>query len=225
LLSDATRLHNSRDLLERLQQLLDFLNLPGPVSKYLPPKDGLPLRYMGILDLHIEAAAQHAVDLMLSSSLSAGDASTLQAAFFCVQVPPEEDTNTHYKPVIYSLSGYYTPNILARWPKGSSAAFTAGDGVQAVQLPTGSGIGGITSSSNAGRIRAQDLIWSSAKYGQRVSKASHTMLFERISTVLSRELAQVPCNGRTGALQSCSFTAHFDQLHADCASSVWAIWW
>jgi hypothetical protein len=188
---------------------------------------------MGILDLHIEAAAQHAVNLMLSSSLSAGDASTLQAAFFCVQVPPEEDTNTLYKPVIYSLSSYYTPNILARWPtwslgalKGSSAAFTASDGVQAVQLPTGSGIGGITSSSNAGRIRALDLMRSSAKYGQRVSKASHTMLFERISTVLSRELAHVPCNGRTCALQSCSFTAHFDHLHeANYASSVWAIWW
>ena len=84
LLADAAKSHSTQDLLRQLQQLLDLLNVPGPVSKYLPAMNTIPLQHVSVLDLHVEAAAQHAVDLMLGSSVFSNTSNG--AAFFTVHL-------------------------------------------------------------------------------------------------------------------------------------------
>lgn len=54
---------------------------------------------MAVLDLHIEAAAHHAVHLMLGSSVFTSQASTgtSGAAFFCIHL--QEGVSSHYEPL------------------------------------------------------------------------------------------------------------------------------
>jgi len=224
LLSDAAKSHNTRDLLDLLQQLLDFLNLPGPVSRYLPRKDNIPLQHLGVLDMHVEAAALHAVNLMLGSSVFSSSASTGSngAAFFCVRL--KEEVSTHYEVLVYAMSG----GDLHKWPKGDND-FAAGTQVIAVPLPAApSGTeASSSSSSSGGSIKATEMVGSPYVYGVDVSGKVHRLLSERISTVLRGALAQVPFRGSTGAgLQQMAFTAYWSkEIVYHKASCVRAVWW
>jgi hypothetical protein len=146
LLSDAAKSHSTPDLLHKLQQLLDFLNIPGPVSKYLPDMGSIPFQHLSVLDIYIEEAAAHAVDLMLRSSMFSNTSSTGSsgAAFFSVFL--KEEVSSHYELVVYALSG----GRLSAWPKGSTENFMAYSNVQAVQLPEGANGASSGSGSNCG---------------------------------------------------------------------------
>lgn len=228
LLSDAAKSNSTLDLLDKLQQLLDFLNIPGPVLEYLPTKDSISLRHMGVLDLHLEAAAQGAVDLMLGSSSfsSSGSTGSSSSAFFCVRM--KEEVSSHYDLLVFALTGGNLPK--RRYSSATSshprADFTAGLPAQAVQLLQGES--GTSSSSSAGSIRARDMVKAPAEYGKGVSSKEHTMLFARITAALRRAVAEVPVNGRTSVLKVTTFKAFFanvDDASESLSSSVWAVWW
>jgi hypothetical protein len=219
LLSDAAKSHSTPDLLDKLQQLLHFLNIPGPIRKYLPVKDNITLRHLSVLDLYIEEAAQQAVDLMLGSSLFSSTSSTgsTGAAFFTVRL--KEDVSSHYQVLVYALTG----GLLPAWPKGSTAAFSTGDHIQSVQLPEGTSSSSSSISSRAGSFKAVDLEKSPAVHGNAVSDTNYRDLYERISVGVSKAVAQVPLRGSTGGLQSCTFTASFSYPFTD--TRAWAVWW
>lgn len=67
-LSSLLRQHTAADLYDKLKSLIDYLLLPGPVSKYLPKSKEVPLMHASVLGLHYEAAADAAVQTMLSST-------------------------------------------------------------------------------------------------------------------------------------------------------------
>lgn len=205
LLSTAAKSYITMDLFDKLQQLLDFLNIPGPVSKYLPAKDSIPLRHIGVLDLHVEAAARRAVNLILDSSIH-----TNGASFLCVRLG--QKVRSHYEVIVYALSGV----SLSSWPKGSSAEFYAGYDVQAVCLPAGT-------SSAGGSVPVVEMLYA-GKYGTdvKVEKA----LSERINTILHRTIKQVPINGKTGALKTQIIQAKFNSLSRSAMSAdVQVFWW
>lgn len=210
-LSTAAASYGSQGLVEKLQQLLDFLNLPGPVSKYLPAMNTIPLRHVGVLDLHIEAAAQKAVDLMLGSAVY-----NKGACFFTVRL--RQEASSHYDVVVYALSG----GCLHAWPRGPTADFwSVGMNVKAVQLP-------VDLSSANGSMEAATMLRSPSQYG--TTAKDETPLFERINTVLSNALSNVPLNSKTGALHSTTFTANFQYTgrsgySKSVAGCVWAVWW
>jgi hypothetical protein len=216
LLCTAAASYGSQGLVEKLQQLLDFLNLPGPVSKYLPAMNTIPLRHVGVLDLHIEAAAQKTVNLMLGSALYN------KRACFCT-VRLRQEASSHYDVVVYALSG----GCLHAWLRGPTADFwSAGMNVKAVQLP-------VDPSSANGSMEAATMLCTPSQYGTNVK--DETPLFERINTVLSNALSKVPLNSRTGALHSTTFRANFEYVGKrgrrpirnweTVAGCVWAVWW
>jgi hypothetical protein len=196
------------DMFDKLQQLLDFLNIPGPVSKYLPAKDTIPLRNIGVLDLHVEVAARRVVDLILNCSMH-----TNGAAFFSVRF--SQEVSSHYEMMVYALRG----GKLSSWPKGSTAEFGAGFHLEAVRLPVG------TTSAGAS-IPVVDML-QDAKYGTYVKVENS--LFKRINTVLHRTLGQVPVDGKTGALKTDIITAKFStctrRSFSDLSGKVRVIWW
>lgn len=222
LLSEAAKSHSTQDLLVKLQQLLDFLAIPGPVLEYLPAKDNITLRHMGVLDLHVEAAAQHAVDLMLGSSSfsSSGSTGSSSAAFFCVRL--KEEVSSHYDLLVFALSG----GNLSRWNKNSFATtFTAGLQAQAMQLLDDTN--GSSSASSVESIRARDMVKAPAVYGKGVGR-EHSSLFKRITKVLGSALEQVPIDGKTGVMKVSTFIAFFanvDDASESLSSCVWAVWW
>lgn len=222
LLSEAAKSYSTQDLLVKLQQLLDFLAIPGPVLEYLPAKDNITLRHMGVLDLHVEAAAQHAVDLMLGSSSfsSSGSTGSSSAAFFCVRL--KEEVSSHYDLLVFALSG----GNLSRWNKNSFATtFTAGLQAQAMQLLDDTN--GSSSASSVESIRARDMVKAPAVYGKGVG-GEHSSLFNRITKVLGSALEQVPIDGKTGVMKVSTFRAFFanvDDASESLSSCVWAVWW
>lgn len=229
LLSEAAKSHSTLDLLAKLQQVLEYLSIPGTVLDYLPAKDSISLRHMGVLDLHFEAAAQQAVELMLGSSSfsSSGSTGSSSSAFFCVRM--REEVSSHYDLPVFALSG----GNLSKWRRsvspaaGPGANFTAGHPAQAVELPQGQS-GTSSSSSVGGSIRARDMVKAPAEYGKGVSAKEHSSLFERITSALRSAVAEVPINGRTGVLKVTTFKAFFanvDDASDSLSSSVWAIWW
>jgi hypothetical protein len=226
LLSDAAKSYSTHDLLDKLQQLLDFLNIPGPVLEYLPAKDNITLRHMGVLDLHVEAAAQHAVDLMLGSSSfsSSGSTGSSGVAFFTVRL--KEEVSSHYDLMVFALSG----GNFSKWSKGSRSDFRAGLPAQALQLldGTSSTSGSSDGASSVESVRARDMVKAPALYGKGVASKEHSSLFKRITKVLGSALEQVPIDGRTGVMQVSTFKAFFanvDDASESLSSYVWAVWW
>ena len=211
LLSTAAKSYITMDLFDKLQQLLDFLNIPGPVSKYLPAKDSIPLRHIGVLDLHVEAAARRAVNLILDSSIHTNGASFLWVRLG--QGVHGQKVRSHYEVIVYALSG----GRLSKWPKGSSAEFDADCDVQAVRLPAGtSSAGGSVPVYYVGEML------QAAKYGidVKVEKA----LSERINTILHRTIEQVPVNGKTGALKT-QIIKVTCSLRSGQSADVHVFWW
>ncbi len=87
--------------------------------------------------MHLEAAAQQAVGLMLGSSVFSSSSSgtrTYGSAFFFLRV--NEKVSRHYEVKVYALSG----SDLIKWPKGSTDYFDAGASVQANELYGNGGI-------------------------------------------------------------------------------------
>jgi hypothetical protein len=209
--------YNTTDLLTKLQQLLDFLSLPGPVSNYLPAKDtGIPPRPLRLdpWDLHVEAAAQNAVDLMLSSPEFGS-----RRSFFCVMV--NKEVSSHYELLVYSLTGGDL-HILPRMCNVSHIDLTSSGlgGVMASPLPEHAG--GAT-------IKLWDLAYHDILDATRmthcgVSPTSHKLLSARISAILSSALAKMRCRGNTDAVTS-TFTARFSwaQRVRGIHTAIWAV--
>jgi hypothetical protein len=68
LLSELLRTHSATELLDKLQGLAGFLQLPGPITSYLPPTDLITLGNLGDLDLRYAAAAGAVVKCIMSHS-------------------------------------------------------------------------------------------------------------------------------------------------------------
>lgn len=55
---------------KQIKALVDYLGLPEPLNKLLPPCSTLTLQHLPVLDLHYLAMTNQAVELMLSSPLA-----------------------------------------------------------------------------------------------------------------------------------------------------------
>lgn len=79
-------------LLDRLSALLNYLNLPGPVIKWLPPVEGISIRHARLLRLHQASSAvqqaESAVQLIMDYKpfSSAGHPSDVAAFVLLVEM-------------------------------------------------------------------------------------------------------------------------------------------
>jgi hypothetical protein len=94
-LSALLKQHTTADLSKKLQALIDYLMLPDPVTKYLPPRSKVPLMYVSVLDLHCQAAANYAVQTILSSTAFSApsvsrDVTNHRAAFLYVSMVADD---------------------------------------------------------------------------------------------------------------------------------------
>lgn len=122
--------HTTADLYDKLKDLIDYLLLPGPVTKYLPSQQQVPLRYARALDLHYQAAANNAVEAILSSTVFSNpgickDIGENRAAFFYLPMLCGSDAISEGEVVnvqVYAVGD----TALSRWkPPAASASTTS----------------------------------------------------------------------------------------------------
>ena len=207
LLEFAAKSYSVPSLLDKLQQLLEFLNLSGPVSKYLPaPRNSITLQPLHLLDLHREAAARHAVDLMLgsvfSSSSSSSSTGSNNRSLFCVFVKDSKEVISPYELVVYSLKGAGLQNMpkmchvmgVDLTSSDPFSAVTGRDRLRAVPLPEGTG----STSINGWDLQYQDSTDANRMSHFSVSPTSHKLLLERISEILHSTVTQMQLRGDKG---------------------------
>jgi hypothetical protein len=226
LLEFAAKSYSAPDLLDKLQQLLEFLNLSGPVSKYQPaPRNSITLQPLHLLDLHREAAARHAVDLMLGSVFSSSSSSRVlhgnnERSFFCVFVKDSKEVISPYELVVYSLKGARLQNMPTMCHVMgvdlTSMTYHIPERLRAVPLPEGTG----STSINGWDLQYQDSTDANRMSHFSVSPTSHKLLLERISAILHSTVTQMQLRGDKGAVIS-TFTADF--TWALRHTHVWAV--
>lgn len=67
LLSELLCQHTAKEVHATLAALLEYLLLPGTVSDWLPAPSAIPLKYAGVLDLHMYPLASQVADAIVAS--------------------------------------------------------------------------------------------------------------------------------------------------------------
>lgn len=85
--------HTTAQLFEKFEALADYLNLPRPLHKLLPPVDLISLRHLSVLDLYYYAMAKQAVDVMLDSTAYTRSSLDSDAAYFFISSKQQAGLN------------------------------------------------------------------------------------------------------------------------------------
>jgi hypothetical protein len=85
-LHELLAIQTTAEVFDKFKALVDYLSLPDPAHKLLPPPESIPIGRLPVLDLHFHAMAKQAVDVMLGSDFYVSGRSnstwTAKAAYF-----------------------------------------------------------------------------------------------------------------------------------------------
>lgn len=198
-LSSLLKQHTAAELYDKLQSLIDYLLLAGPVSKYLPIRKEVPLMHASVLGLHVQAAADAAVQAMLSSTgfSSPNYTQDFSTAVFYLSITLDNTSGVKIQPYAVSGAGikWKQHTIKAAGPTAAQIDYVRVDpSVTLSQLPEG----GPSSTLDLYSLPGWQAAWLAAN--ERNSSESTIRANYKILPVVETRLKS--------ALAACSTTEH-----------------
>jgi len=230
--------HTTADLYDRLKDLIDYLLLPGSVTKYLPARQQVPLLHASALDLHYQAAANSAVETMLLSTAFSNaeicrDIGTQRAAFFYLTMEP--DSRNLVQVQVYAVGD----SVLHSWKPPPNTVWDTEAAVTAAAATAQSQRQLLTLSSSAVALKLQES--SSSRPSQfynlvssgGATKDCSTQLTSMVQSRLTTAVAAARATGIASStvLQVCPIKVAATSEYRSHGSSntravpVWVLYW
>jgi len=220
-LSTCLETHTESGLCEKLEGLLDYLNVQEPITSLFPPQGSIPIRHVGVLGLHYHIMTRDVADLITGStafSCSPIATSLQDRGYFYITA--KGDGSSIDSVAVFAVGGWSPKRkAIALCDATDTMAVNGKSGPTAIRLPCSG------PAPDAGRC-LMDVVRDTAAYGRGVSR-QHRALGGRVAVLLQAALSRVPVSGCTGSVQVRSVTAYFSSYVNDSCTRapLWVVHW